>query len=138
MLHHKIYIMKKFLLMTLVSAIGLASQAQTASVPVSTAPAPKETIDAATMLQQMKAKIAPQMVEKIGLSTEKAEKVIEILFEMRQAAGALQNLSEDDRSKKLAELKATKDRKFSELLTEEQITAVKSFYQEMGKNQQKN
>ena len=74
------------------------------------------------------------MVEKTGLTTAQADKVIEILFEMRQAAAALRDLSEADRSKRLAELKAEKDKKFSELLTPEQIKAVKAFYEEMGKN----
>jgi hypothetical protein len=49
----------------------------------------------------------------------------------------LQNLSGEERSVKLAELKAAKDKKFSELLTPDQIVAVKSFYEEMGKNNEK-
>lgn len=77
------------------------------------------------------------MVEKTGLTEAQADKVIEILFEMRQtAATTLQGLSDADRSKKLAELKDAKDKKFHEFLTEEQITAVKTFYEDLGKNSQ--
>jgi len=60
--------------------------------------------------------------------------VIEINFEMRMAAGALRDLSEADRATKIAELKATRDRKLSELLTAEQLKAVKAFYGDMGKS----
>ena len=127
--------MKKFLFLTFFSAIiGASAFAQNSS---GIASGSKEAPDAATILKQTKEKVAPQMVEKTGLTTAQAEKVIEILFEMRQAAGALQNLSAEERSAKLAELKATKDKRMSELLTPEQITAVKSFYEEMGKNSER-
>ena len=53
---------------------------------------------------------------------------------MRQAAGALRDLNEADRTKKIEELKAAKEKKLSELLTAEQIKAVKTFYENMGKN----
>ena len=127
--------MKKLLLLTLISTaiITTTIQAQTSSGPATTPQQAKEA-DPATILQQTKEKISPLMVEKTGLTPAQADKVIEILFEMRQAAGALRDLSEADRSKRLAELKAEKDKKFSELLTPEQIQAVKDFYQEMGKN----
>src|SRR5687767_5856424 len=131
--------MKKFLFLTLVSAIvGTTSYAQTSSVPTTSTPQPKETMDAATMLQQQKQKIAPAMVEKTGLTLVQAEKVVEILFEMRQGAATVQNRSEEERHAKLAELKATRDSKFSELVTAEQIASVKSFYQEIGKSQRRN
>jgi CRISPR/Cas system type I-B associated protein Csh2 (Cas7 group RAMP superfamily) len=130
--------MKKFLFLAFFSAmIGACVNAQNSSGLASGSQQSKETVDAATMLQQTKEKVAPLMTEKTGLTTAQAEKVIEILFEMRQAAGALQNLSGEERSAKLAELKAAKDKKFSELLTPDQIVAVKSFYEEMGKNNEK-
>ena len=74
------------------------------------------------------------MVEKTGLTAAQADKVIEINFEMRMAAIAFKDLNEADRSKKIAELKADRDKKYSEIpLTEEQIASVKSFYENMGK-----
>lgn len=129
--------MKKFLFLSLLSAfIAVTTNAQTSNGPAATPQQTKETTDAATILQQTKEKVRPLMVEKTGLTNEQADRVIEILFEMRQSAASLQGLSEADRSAKLAELKATKDRKFSELLTPDQITAVKRFYEEMGRNNQ--
>jgi hypothetical protein len=128
--------MKKFLLLAFTSAvIGISANAQTAGGPSTTTQQSKE-VDHAAILKQAQEKVVPQMVEKTGLTEVQAKKVVEILYEMRQAAGALQGLAEEERSAKLAELKAAKDKKFSELLTAEQITAVKSFYEEMGKNNQ--
>jgi Spy/CpxP family protein refolding chaperone len=130
--------MKKLLFLTLITSVVFATttNAQTGSGPAPTSQQTKELVDPAVMLQQTKDKISPLMVEKTGLTKAQADKVIEILFEMRQSAGALGNLSAEDRSKKLAELKADKDKKFSELLTAEQIASVKTFYEEMGKNNQ--
>ncbi len=72
------------------------------------------------------------MVEKTGLPKEQADKVIELNFEMRTAAGALAN--DADRSKKVGELKAAKKKEMSELLTADQIKSVAAFYEDMGKN----
>ena len=128
--------MKKFLFLTLIfsAIISTTIHAQTGG-PAPTAQQTKES-DPAGMLQQMKEKIKPQMVEKTGLTEAQADKVIEINFEMRQAAGALRDLNEADRTKKIAELKAAKEKKLSEILTAEQIKAVKTFYEDMGKNMQ--
>jgi hypothetical protein len=94
--------------------------------------------DPATLLQQMKEKFKPGLVEKAGLTEAQADKVIEINLEVRQSAGNLRDLNEADRTKKIAELKATKEKKYSEIpLTPEQIQSVYAFYEEMGKNMQK-
>ena len=90
--------------------------------------------DPATMLQQMKERIKPQMVERTGITPAQADKIIELNFEMRMAMRGFGELSEADRSAKIAELKAAKEKKISEILTAEQIVAVNTFYQEMGKN----
>ncbi len=93
--------------------------------------------DPAAMLQQMKEKQKPGLVEKAGLTEAQADKLIEINFEMRMAASGLRDLNEADRSKKIAELKAAKEKKISELLTPEQIKAVNAFYEDMAKNRQR-
>ncbi|HEU4632483.1 MAG TPA: hypothetical protein VFS22_00770 [Flavisolibacter sp.] len=119
--------MKKFLFLTLILGviISTAAHAQPAGDPPS-------------VLQQMKEKQKPGLVEKVGLTEEQAEKVIEINYEMRmQAARELKDLTEADRAKKLAELKAAKEKKISEFLTPEQIKAMNTYYEEMGKNMQK-
>ena len=118
--------MKKFLFLTLI--LGALGSTTTYAQPAA---------DPATVLQQMKEKQKPGLIEKVGLTDAQAEKVIEINYEMRmKAATELKDLNEADRSKKLAELKAEKEKKFSEFLTPEQITAMNTYYAEMGKNKQ--
>ena len=79
------------------------------------------------------------LIEKAGLTAAQAEKVIEINFETRRgAAAALQGLNETDRTAKLAEIKAAKEKKYSEIpLTPEQIKAVYAAYEDWGKSMQK-
>ncbi len=131
--------MKKFLLLTLIfcAVISTATNAQPQSQPQAQAKpqaqAPAQVADPAAMLQQMKEKIRPEMVAKTGLTEAQADKVIELNFEMRMAAAGLRDLSEADRTAKIQELKAAKEKKFSEFLTPEQIKAVKDFYENMGK-----
>jgi hypothetical protein len=124
--------MKKFLFLTFIfsALISASAMAQTSTQAAGTTAAN----DQAAILKQMKEKQAPLMVEKTGLSLEKANKIIELNFEMRQAASGLQGLSDADRATKLAELKEAKAKKFAEFLTPEEIASVKSFYEEMGKN----
>jgi Spy/CpxP family protein refolding chaperone len=123
--------MKKFLLLTLIfsAIISTATNAQ-APAPATNAPA----LDNAAMLKQMKDKIVPQMVAKTGLTEAQANKIVELNFEMRMAAGELRDLPEADRKAKIAELKAAKQKKISEILTPEQIKAVDDFYQNLGRN----
>ncbi len=119
--------MKKFLFLTLIlcAMVSTTTHAQPAGDP-------------ATMLQQMKEKQKPRLIEKVGLTDAQAEKVIEINYETRmQASRELKDLNEADRSKKLAELKAAKEKRFSEFLTSEQIKAMNAYYEEMRKNMQK-
>ena len=127
--------MKKFLLLTLIfsAVISTATYAQ----PAQQAPQPQQAqpaFDPAVMLQQMKEKQVPLMVEKTGLTEAKANRVIELNFEMRMAASALKDLSEADRSAKIQELKAAKEKKMRELLTADELKAVKDFYEGLGKN----
>jgi Spy/CpxP family protein refolding chaperone len=94
--------------------------------------------DPPSMLQQMKEKQKPGLIEKVGLTDAQADKVIEINYETRmQAARELKDLNEADRSVKIAELKAAKEKKFAEFLKPEQIQAMNAYYEEMGKNMQR-
>ena len=115
--------MKKFLLLTLIfgAIIFMNTYAQAGDPP--------------SQLQQIKDKIRPQMVEKTGLTPAQADKIIEINYEMRESMRAYANASETDRAAKIAELKAARDKKYSEIpLTDEQIASVRAFYENMGKN----
>ena len=115
--------MKKLLFLTLVfgALTSTATYAQAGDPP--------------TVLQQMKEKQKPELIEKVGLSDAQAEKVIELNYEMRMKASTeLKDLNETDRATKLAELQAEKEKKFSEFLTPEQITAMKAYYAEKRKD----
>ncbi|HZG73035.1 MAG TPA: hypothetical protein VEY51_15965 [Chondromyces sp.] len=91
--------------------------------------------DPPSVLQQMKEKQKPGLIEKVGLTDAQAEKVIELNYEMRMKASTeLKDLNEADRSKKMAELRAEKEKKFAEFLTPDQIKAMHAYYEEMGKN----
>jgi hypothetical protein len=119
--------MKKYLFLTLIlgALLSTTASAQPAGDPPS-------------MLQQMKEKQRPGLVEKVGLTAEQADKVIELNYEMRmQLSKELKDLPEADRSKKIAEAKAAKEKKFAEFLTADQITAMNKYYEEMGKNREK-
>jgi Spy/CpxP family protein refolding chaperone len=119
--------MRKLLFLTLIFGAILATTAHA-----------QPAGDPATVLQQMKEKQKPGLIEKVGLTEAQAEKVIELNYEMRMQAGReLKDLNEADRAKKLADLKAAKEKKFSEFLTPEQIKAMNAYYEEMGKNMQK-
>lgn len=118
--------MKKILLLTaiFVAAISTNVSAQAGDPP--------------SMLEQMKEKQKPGLVAEAGLTEAQADRVIEINYETRmQASRELKDLNEADRSAKLAELKAAKEKKFKEFLTPEQITAMNKYYEDMGKRMQK-
>jgi Spy/CpxP family protein refolding chaperone len=118
--------MKKILFLTLafMAIISTAVRAQAGG-------------DKGAMLQQIKERVKPQMMEKTGLTDAQADKVIEINFEMRMAATGLRDLNEADRTKRIAELKADKEKKLADIpLTAEQLEAVHAFYNDMGKGMQ--
>ena len=138
--------MKKLLFLSLISGV-LISTTTSAQGPVSSKQpaaqqpaAPQFTAEQkATMIKEAKEKQIPMLVEKAGLTDAQAERVIEINFETRYgAATALQGLNETDRTAKLAEIKAAKEKKYSEIpLTPEQIKAVYAAYEDWGKSMQK-
>jgi transposase len=118
--------MKKFLFFTLLfgALISTTANAQAGDEPTN-------------VLQQMKDKQVPGLIEKVGLTKEQANKVIELNYEMRMKASAeFKDLPEAERGKRMAELKAEKEKKFAEFLKPEQIAALKAYYEEMGKNRQ--
>lgn len=119
--------MKKLLFFTLLfgALISTSANAQAGDEPVN-------------VLQQMKDQQVPGLMEKVGLTKEQANKVIELNYEMRMKASTeLKDLSPEDRSKKIAEMKAEKEKKFKEFLTADQITSMNKYYEEMGKNREK-
>ena len=138
--------MKKLLFLSLIfgALISTSTNAQGPEVkppPAAQQPAaPQFTAEQkATMIKEAKEKQVPMLVEKAGITDAQAERVIEINYEIRfQAASALQGLNDADRTAKLAEIKAAKEKKYSEIpLTPEQIKAVYAAYEDWGKSMQK-
>ena len=144
--------MKKFLFLTLIfcAIISTATNAQTQTQPQPPQPQPQapaqtqtqtkppaqtqpQISDPAAMLQQMKEKIRPEMVAKTGLTEAQCDKIIELNFEMRMAMANFKDLPEAERTAKIQELKAAKEKKFTEFLTPEQIKAVDEFYKGLRK-----
>jgi len=138
--------MKKLLFLSLISGALISTSANAQGPEVKPQPAaqqpaaPQFTAEQkANMIKEAKEKQVPMLVEKAGITDAQAERVIEINYEIRfQAASALQGLSDADRTAKLAEIKATKEKKYSEIpLTPEQIKAVYAAYEDWGKSMQK-
>ena len=125
--------MKKFLFLTFILS-ALYSTTILAQGPTSQVASATGATDQVAMLQKMKETMKPKMIEKTGISDAKADKVLEINLEMRMAASALGNLSETDRATKIAELKAAKEKKLSELLTADELKALNAYYADMAKN----
>ena len=93
--------------------------------------------DPAAMLARMKERMKPQLIEKTKLTDAQADKVIEINFEARSQMRGMRDLSEEDRKKKMDEVRTATDKKYKEMpLTDDQIKAVNDFYDEWRKNMQ--
>ena|SRR5688572_26401422 len=129
--------MKKFFFLSLIFSAIISGNVQAQASATAQAGAPAQAgPDPAAMLQQMKEKQKPGLVEKAGLTDAQAEKVIEINFELRMAMMTdVRDLNEADRAKRIADFKAAKEKRYTEIpLTAEQIKAVYAFYEDMGKN----
>ena len=96
--------------------------------------------DPAAMMARMKERIKPQLMEKAKLTDAQADKVVEINFDSRRQMRDIrmdQSLSDDDKKKKTDELQAGLEQKYKEIpLTDDQVKAVKDFFEEMRKNRE--
>lgn len=135
--HQKVSFMKKLLLLGLIfgavmttSAYAQPSQPNHANQPA------QPTVDKPAMLQKMKDMFRAPMVEKTGLTEAQVDRILEINLEIRVEAGAaLQGLNEADRSKKLAEFKAEKEKRYAAIpLSADQIKSVYTFFEDFAKN----
>ena len=91
--------------------------------------------DQQAMLQRMKDRIKPQLMEKTKLTDAQADKVIELNFNQRQQMRGLRDLNDDDRKKKMDELREDLIKQYKAIpLTDDQIKSVNDFFDEMRKN----
>ena len=94
-----------------------------------------QQMDPAQMLEMMKQRIKPQLMEKTKLSDSEADKVLEIQLWSQSQGRGLRDLSEDERAAKQKETADERKKKLKAIpLTDDQIKAVDDFYEEMRRN----
>jgi hypothetical protein len=94
-----------------------------------------QQMDPAQMLEMMKQRIKPQLIEKTKLSDAEADKVLEIQLWAQSQGRGLRDLSEDERAAKQKETADERKKKMKAIpLTDDQIKAVDDFYEEMRRN----
>jgi formate-dependent nitrite reductase cytochrome c552 subunit len=91
-------------------------------------------MDPAQMLEMLKQRVKPQLMEKTKLTDVQCDKVLEIQVTMQGAQRGLRDLSEEERATKMKEINAEREKKYKAIpLTDDQIKAVNDFYEEMRK-----
>jgi len=94
-----------------------------------------QQMDPAQMLEMMKQRIKPQLMEKTKLSDSEADKVLEIQLWSQSQGRGLRDLSEEERAAKRKETADERKKKLKAVpLTDDQIKAVDDFYEEMRRN----
>ena len=94
-----------------------------------------QQMDPAQMLEMMKQRMKPQLMEKTKLSDSEADKVLEIQLWAQTQGRGLRDLSEDERAAKQKETADERKKKLKAIpLTDDQIKAVDDFYEEMRRN----
>ncbi|MEN9349836.1 MAG: hypothetical protein RL372_814 [Bacteroidota bacterium] len=94
-----------------------------------------QQMDPAQMLEMMKQRMKPQLIEKTKLSDAEADKVLEIQLWVQSQGRGLRDLSEDERAAKQKETADERKKKLKAIpLTDDQIKAVDDFYEEMRRN----
>ena len=94
-----------------------------------------QQMDPAQMLEMMKQRIKPQLMEKTKLSDTEADKVLEIQLWAQAQNRGLRDLSEDEKAAKRKETADERKKKLKAVpLTDDQIKSVDDFYEEMTRN----
>ncbi|MEY4381228.1 MAG: hypothetical protein RJA92_608 [Bacteroidota bacterium] len=94
-----------------------------------------QQMDPAQMLEMMKQRMKPQLIEKTKLSDAEADKVLEIQLWAQSQNRGLRDLSDDERAAKQKETAEERKKKMKAIpLTDDQIKAVDDFYEEMRRN----
>lgn len=92
-------------------------------------------MDPAQMLEMMKQRVKPSLIEKTKLTDAQADKVLEIQLWSQGEMRGMRDMSEEERATKMKTVNDEKTKKFKAIpLTDDQIKAVNDFYEEMRKN----
>ncbi|RYY94762.1 MAG: hypothetical protein EOO11_17240 [Chitinophagaceae bacterium] len=120
--------MKK-LLFLLALAIGISSTSLHA----------QEQRDPAAQAQRMKERVKPALIEKLKLSSEQADKVLDINLDVRRQMREARDLNPDERKKKAAEIDADRDKRYKAIpLSDEQVGSVNAFFEELRQQMRQN
>ena len=121
--------MKKVL--ALVALVLIASFSTIMAQP----PGGGQQMDPAKMLEMMKQRVKPQLIEKTKLTDAEADKVLEIQVSSQGAMRGMRELSDEERMAKMKNIREENNKKFKAIpLTDDQIKAVNDFYDELRKN----
>ena len=94
-----------------------------------------QQMDPAQMLEMMKQRVKPQLMEKTKLSDSEADKVLEIQLWAQAQNRGLRDLSDEERAAKRKETAEERKKKLKAVpLTDDQIKAVDDFYEQMTRN----
>ena len=95
--------------------------------------------DPAAMMQRMKERIKPQLVDKTKITEAEADKVIEINFNnqrKRREVRMDQTMNDEDKAKKTKEIEEAQNKELKAIpLKDDQVKAVNTFFEDMRKEQ---
>ena len=95
--------------------------------------------DPAAMLQRMKERVKPQLIEKTKITDAEADKVIDAQFAWQRGSRDIrmdETLNDEQKKTRNAELDVKRNAAFAAVpLTEEQLKSVNEFFEEMRKQQ---
>ena len=94
-------------------------------------------MDPAAMKARYVERVKPLLIEKTKITDAQADKVIDINFEARSKMRGMRDLSADERKKKMDDVQADISKQYKDIpLTDDQIKAVNSFFEEQRKQMQ--
>ncbi len=94
-----------------------------------------QPMDPAAMLERMKERIKPPLIEKTKLSDVQADKVLETQVWAQTQMRSTRDLAEDQRAAKMKEINEERAKKLKAIpLSDEKVKSVNDFFEEMRKN----
>jgi len=95
--------------------------------------------DPAAMLQRMKERVKPQLIEKTKITDAQADKVIEINFNVQRQKREIrmnEGMTLEEKTKRAVAVDETRDADLKKILSEDEVKAVNAFFEDMRKQQQ--
>ncbi|MBX9781240.1 MAG: hypothetical protein K2X26_12905 [Chitinophagaceae bacterium] len=87
------------------------------------------------VIEMMKQRVKPGLIEKTKITDAQADKVIETLVWAQGQMRGMRDMSQEEREKKMKEVNDERTKKFKAIpLTEDQVKAVKQYLDEMRNN----